>query len=312
MSRKAVGLSLFVGLSLAGFTPFAIQAWRDVRAFYVFEEGRCTVVSRGSYTTLGNRASSTTPAPQRRHPELMYKVDAAGAHYFAFGFDNMRGRLSSMSDAEPWQVGKTYPCWYDPANPETAILKREVRPKFYAAAAIPAFMLLVTVGMLRAELREKRKREQPPEVARGELARDFTSESRVRTGIGCLAVYTPIALVGSWWLLKTDIGFWGFVLFLLAGEAAIIARLRYVIRMRHLGDPVVEIDGDSALVRLTTHVPLKRFAIELEVDGERTPLYEAKDVSGAISRRVDVEEDSTLVIIQATEAGEVETTFKVP
>lgn len=156
MTRKAVGLSLFVVLSLGAFTPFAVQGWRDLRAFYVYEEGQCTVVSRGSYETLGNRPKgSTGPAPARRHPELMYKVSAAGASYFAFGFDNMRGRLSDFNEAYEFEIGKTYPCWYDPADPEKAILRRRVQPKFYAGAAIPTFMLLISGSMLRRELRKR-------------------------------------------------------------------------------------------------------------------------------------------------------------
>ena len=153
-SRKRAFLVFVLLVCLAGFTPFLIQGWRDVRAFRVYEQGTCTVVSQGFYVTLGNKPKgSTSPAPQRRHPELMYRVHAAGATYFAYGFDNMKGRLATMSDAGEFQIGKTYPCWYDPANPEQAILVRKFQPKYYAAAAIPAFMASIIAMILVTQRR---------------------------------------------------------------------------------------------------------------------------------------------------------------
>ena len=95
----------------------------------------------------------------------------------------MRGRKSDMSEAEPFRVGQTYPCWYDPASPETAILKRELRPKFYAGALIPGFMLLVTGSLLLGTLREERERKNPPRAGlRGPVMRAQRPSDAARLG----------------------------------------------------------------------------------------------------------------------------------
>lgn len=151
MRRSSVGLGLCLLLCLGGLVPFARQGWRDWKVFREYAETRCTVVALGSYETAGkNRAKN-------RHPELTYRLQAGGTNYFATGFDNMDGRLASLSDAGGFRIGESYPCWYDPDDPERAVLVRRIHRPFYAAAAIPGFMLFITASMM-ARLRRKERR----------------------------------------------------------------------------------------------------------------------------------------------------------
>ena len=234
--KKAVGLSLFVLVSLAGMTPFALQAWGDYRAYNVYVEGQCTVLSRGSYATAGSRASGDTrPAPIRKHPELEYKVNAAGAAYFTFGFDNMKGWMSDINEAYEFEVGRTYPCWYDPADPEKAILKRQVRPKFYLGALIPGFMLLISGSMLAGALRGERKREPSREI-------EMTAETRARVGLVLLLAYSIAALGGAWLIIKYKDDAWFLALLLVASVIGLVKRFIRFWRVRHLADPSAVLD----------------------------------------------------------------------
>ncbi len=310
MSKRR-GFLLFVLLaSLAGFTPFVLQGWRDVKAFRSYREGTCTIVARGFFvTTRGTPKGSTTPAMQDRHPELTYRVHAADGIYFAYGFDNMNGRLSDMNEAERFRVGETHPCWYDPKNPEHAILVRQFRPKYYALAAIPAFMTFIVASMLAAELRTTKKK-QRVEPRYGALKPDLTARSRIRVGVWILAVYTSIALGASYWLLQRETNFWFFILLLIAGEVGLIRRFLFFHRVRNVADPTAERDGSRVLVSIDLTSPLQKLVIARESEGERKTLFEKENVSGTVREWVSVSAaDNAVVVTQQTAAGSVETEF---
>ncbi|MGZ5432950.1 MAG: DUF3592 domain-containing protein [Thermoanaerobaculia bacterium] len=303
--RKTKGLWLFVLVSLGCFTPFVIQGWRDVRAFYLYEEGRCTILNLGSYETLGNKArNSTSPAPRRRHPELMYRVDAAGAHFFTFGFDNMNGRLSDMSEATAFRVGETYPCWYDPKHPERAILKRTVRPIFYAGATIPAFMLLVSGAMLRARTRRHRMR-----VTHGVLEPDITSRGRIRVGIALLLIWPPVALFGAYQLFVWQDKLWFFSALLIASVVLVVKRFVLHWRTRHLADPRVELDGARAMIAIDIPERLDKLLVESVRGEKRRTLFELENALGPVEQWVEVGKAETLVVTQKTRHGDIDTDF---
>jgi hypothetical protein len=246
---------------------------------------------------------------QDRHPELTYRVHAADGDYFAYGFDNMNGRLSDLNDAQQFRVGETYPCWYDPKNPEHAILARQIRPKYYALAGIPAFMTFIVALMFGADLRATKKK-QRIEPRYGKLEPDLTARSRIRVGVWILAVYTPLALAASYWLLQRETSFWFFILLLIAGEVGLIRRFLFFLRVRDVADPAAERDGSRVLVTIDVTAPLKKLVIERERDGERQTLFEKENVSGTVREWVTVSAaDRAVVVSQHTVAGSVETEF---
>jgi hypothetical protein len=235
----------------------------------------------------------------------MYRVQAAGATYFTFGFDNMNGRLSDMSEAGQFRVGETYPCWYDPKNPESAIIKRTFRPIFYAGALIPGFMLLVSVGTLRAPSRAPRKRRR----ASGELKPDFTAAGRVKLGVVLLVVWIPIALGGAWLLLRSQHNLWFLSLALVLSVIGLVKRFILYWRCRHLADPRVEVDGTRAHVRIDVPSPLRKLTIELVKDEGRKMLHEAEQIAGPVEHWINVAGGSSLVVTQDAGYGDIETEF---
>ena len=256
MAKKSfgrIGAGLALLASLACFTPFAVQGWRDVRAFRFYEEGRCTVLARGFYDTWSGgsstRSGTTTPKVRHRHPELFYRVDAGGRIYNTYGFDNMNGRLSDLQEADPFRTGETYRCWYDPSNPERAILKRQLRPKFYALAGIPAFMTFVSWAIFASQKkRSGRKAKAIDGITKGQylakrLAPDFTANSRIRVGVIVIAIYLAIVAPLTWLILTKNEGFF-FLLFFGAGLLGLLKRLVAFVRARNAGDPIVEIEDE--------------------------------------------------------------------
>lgn len=300
--QKAVprrALAFFAVLALAGFTPFVLQAWRDWRAFHDFRETRCTVLAAGYTESIGNHERNE-PAPVRRHPELSLRY----GNHFAYGFDNMNGRLAGMSDGSRFRIGETYPCWVDPSDEQHAIVVRKLQPKFYALALIPAFMLFVIAGMMRSG----RPRERKAERGFGELRPDFTARSRITTGVVIVAVFTAITGGVIAWVVYAERGWFLIVLFL-AAEVGLVRRLLRFIRARGLAEPKVRLDDDAAHVTLDSRVRLDRLTIELVDEDERTMLYEAENVVGNVQQRLEVGSAGQLVVTQRFGGTDVATEF---
>lgn len=246
--RYDAGIRFVLAVCLLAFAPFLWQGWRDVRAFFFYEEAQCTVLARGFYESLGSasRHRSPDPASRRRRPELHYRVDAAGKQYLAYGFDNMNGRMSTLSDADEFETGRAYRCWYDPWNPERAILRRELRTMFYAGAAIPGVMALATWSVLASK--RKRKKVEAPATTKGEylavrLTPDFTANSRIWIGALIVLGYGAIATACAYFIISNDKG-WFFLVFLVAGLIGLVKRLVSFIRARGAGDPIVELERE--------------------------------------------------------------------
>jgi len=63
-------------------------------------------------------------------PDFEFTVQTAdGRRYTAQGYDMLGTRSSNQSNeqaiVDQYTVGKTYPCWYNPANPTQAVLTRQ-------------------------------------------------------------------------------------------------------------------------------------------------------------------------------------------
>ena len=104
-----------------------MQAYRDVRIIWFYRPATCYVIS--------------------------FQLQVAGRPYTAVGFDNMGGRTAHPGETSTFRSGQSYPCWYDPWNPEQAVLRKQVYLPFYLGLAIPALFLLVGGSMLARSLR---------------------------------------------------------------------------------------------------------------------------------------------------------------
>jgi len=75
--------------------------------------------------------------------------------------DLCRGRLRQLrrkdGQEESFDVGSTYPCWYDPADPATVVLVRHFHPIYYGIAVVPLLFLLIGGNFLWLALGPKAK-----------------------------------------------------------------------------------------------------------------------------------------------------------
>lgn len=267
------GLIFFALLCLGGLTPFVLQGWRDWKVFREYAETRCTVLSISSYDG---------------HPELSYRLTVEGSTYFASGFDNTNGRLASMMDTNPFRVGDTYPCWYDPADPERAVLVRRIHAGFYAASAIPGAMLLIVSSMAFRGRKPRRVKTSQGTVLPVRLAPDTTASSRVVLA-SVLMLAGIAALAGMLWLTLMKPALLFFTAVLLVFGAGVVRFFVLAIRTRHLADPLIEIDREPALPGSTMRIHLQqpepaqftnyRVVLQSEEDEEkRHVLFERDEV----------------------------------
>jgi len=79
------------------------------------------------------------------HPEIKIRYEVDDRKYEVWTYDAIfiwhRSRAAQQAIVDSFQVGATYPCWYDPNRPERAILVR-------GHAWVPYFCLTVPIGFL--------------------------------------------------------------------------------------------------------------------------------------------------------------------
>lgn len=138
-------LSLLVGAGFLGL--FATRAWRDVRIFTVWERTTCTIVSTDIASSRPSKGRSSY------RPEITFRYRVGRDAYQCTGWDSwaLAGDYGGGSYADyqrvldRYEIGDSYPCWYDPADPSRAVLVRRVRP-LYVLAVLP--LALVVLGAL--------------------------------------------------------------------------------------------------------------------------------------------------------------------
>lgn len=101
-----------------------------------FVEGTCTVlgkrlVSEESETRRSRRkVGSSTRRKTVYRPEFHIRHEVSGQTYEAHTYRIVKSSSSSKGSEEAvlarFETGKTYPCWYDPADPARVVLEKGV------------------------------------------------------------------------------------------------------------------------------------------------------------------------------------------
>jgi hypothetical protein len=123
------------------FFPACVES---IRSRTTFIPATCTVLDRG--------LSTNDDAPGT--PIAVLRYDAGGQTRTSMGFDVL-GTFLRASDQQAYrqfEIGRRYPCWYDPARPEHVILRQG--PSGVAMVAfVPLLVFLGSVTMLRGAWR---------------------------------------------------------------------------------------------------------------------------------------------------------------
>ena len=137
-----------VGAVFGGF--FVARAWRDIRILTVWKPAACTIIDKKLSSTGGSGKSQ----PSYR-PDITFRYEVGGKEYRCTGWDSwaLAGFYGGASAAyygrvlDRYEIGRTYPCWVDPADPTRAVLVRHVRAGYVLAVLPIVLTVLGAIGL---------------------------------------------------------------------------------------------------------------------------------------------------------------------
>lgn len=92
-----------------------------------FVPGRCTLLAKELVEEKSSRGTSGRRRAMYR-PEFQVRHEVAGRQYEARTFRITRWATSDSARSQDvlarHEVGRTYPCWYDPADPSRVVLEK--------------------------------------------------------------------------------------------------------------------------------------------------------------------------------------------
>jgi hypothetical protein len=132
---------LLVGCAgiLSGIVRLIIPEWR---VHHGFIENTCKVIEK-------RPKNEKSPLLQ---PEVKIDYEVQGVTYSQWTYDIHRTTRNTLEEAQAaidaFAVGKSYPCWYDPADPKTVVLVRGYQWWIWPALLIPASFVVIGIGGL--------------------------------------------------------------------------------------------------------------------------------------------------------------------
>lgn len=99
-----------------------------------FVEGRCEILGRQiieeEKRSKSSRKSRSRSRRMHYRPEFHIRYEVAGRELEARTWRIVQSSSTSKSSQEKvlsrFEVGQTYPCWYDPADPARVVLEKDV------------------------------------------------------------------------------------------------------------------------------------------------------------------------------------------
>jgi len=143
---EALFFSLFLAVGVAACTGMlvmlVIPEWRANRHFV---ETTCTVLSKQVIARHGSDGDTYRP-----DIEFEYQVDRQVFRRQTYDITEMftGGRERSEAAVAQFEVGKQYPCWYNPANPGEAVIVRGYSGWLYLLLLIPTSFIVIGIGGL--------------------------------------------------------------------------------------------------------------------------------------------------------------------
>jgi len=247
--------ALFVFVGLLGLIPFGLQAVRDFRIARVYQQAECEIIDHRMIetTTVYRWGGGDRTEDRSSHPEFTFKFRADGKTYVATGLDNHDGVTTPFEQWRYFNVGSKYPCWYDPADPEKAVLLRRFEWKFYLGALIPGFFIVVCGNLMRRALAKGHDYGKGAQYRGLRLRHRLTPVFSHQKLTGCLLLVIlllAVALAAIWaapWSTRTtQVVSPTFFLFgiVLAIEVVMIYHFIRAAKVVRVAEPEVEIDDE--------------------------------------------------------------------
>jgi len=157
------GMSIaFVG-SLA-FMPFCASiVVKDIRKFTSYEKTTCTILDKTIRRSTGS-TGNTGKAKSYYDPLVSVGYNVKGKEILSARFlPRGSGREGSAEKRlVRYEIGKSYPCWFDPEDPPDFVLKRGLSWGWYLLFLGPLILFLISSRYL---LRKLRGPEAPSQVS---------------------------------------------------------------------------------------------------------------------------------------------------
>jgi hypothetical protein len=143
---EALFFAVFLVFGIAAFTiTLATMAWPELRANRHFLETHCTIVK----TAISELRTDDGPAYR---PDITIAYEVSGKKFKTVTYDAARMYSSSKANAreiaDQFRVGEQYVCWYDPRDPQQAVLVRGYSGWMYLLLLIPASFIIIGGGGL--------------------------------------------------------------------------------------------------------------------------------------------------------------------
>lgn len=143
---EAIFFTAIVLIGLAGlvliFIRLVIPEWR---ANHVFVDHQCVVLDK-------RLARKETAERNLYRPEIRIEYQVRGATYVAWTYDIRHdfstGEEEKQAILDDFVPGQTYPCWYDPSDPNVVVLIRGYSWWFWLLLMVPVSFLLIGSGGL--------------------------------------------------------------------------------------------------------------------------------------------------------------------
>jgi hypothetical protein len=171
----------FFGLFfLAGCAFLVLLAWAlllDWRANHRYLPNSCVVLDSKLAITMkelvvrvgGDDAIETKRVPVY-HPEIQIRYEVDGRKYEVWTYDAVArvstDRAAQQAIVDGFQLGATYPCWYDPDRPDRAILVRGHAWGLYYLLIGPILFLLVGGAGIHHSWKKRGRTAEPPGLER--------------------------------------------------------------------------------------------------------------------------------------------------
>ena len=299
--KLAAFMAVFFLLACAGLVPVAWQAKRDFRVARVYVQSEAEIIeylpiNSGRETRFGERRNPTV------RPSFVFRFTTkSGQTITTRGYDAYGGREAPASDYSGLKAGARAPVWYDPADPQQAVLSRRFNPHFYWVLALPLSLMCFTGLVFRECLRRADPQSRVKGIVKGRrLAWRLPVAASQRAMTGCLGfmmVISALVTAGMWMAAKdyqvpvyqyrwlsSHLGFnmngrW--FVFLAAAALTTVFVWAFLINLRWVvvPEPVVEINstrlrpGQSTQLYLNQRGPLKAESLKVslvcEVNGTK-------------------------------------------
>ena len=162
----AMCITFLVCLSVMLF--FAFIVFDDIRKFSSYGKTTCTILDKKIQLSTGSTGKSKSRVYDP-FVSVRYNVkgkEIVSADSIAKGAFLSNRETSAEKTLALYELGKSYPCWFDPEDPQEFLLKRSLSFAWYLLCLGPLILFLISSRYL---LRKLRKSTDPGEMSKNPI-----------------------------------------------------------------------------------------------------------------------------------------------